>query len=145
MAPLVTATAIASYSLLATEIFIFLSKNYGRIIPKFSYGQHRPISLVPMEWDLGFHKPINTCFKQLLFFFHGGCILLDTKVSIDVHLISNIMGFPKAGLDPQQFFIGKEQDKHFTTRMREKYSLTKDKRGFDTASINDKTVRFLVK
>ena len=145
MAPLVTVTAIASYSLLATEIFIFLSKNYGKVLPKFPYSQHRTISLVPMEWDLGLHRPINTLLNQLFVFFHGGFILLDTKVSINVHFISSITGFPKARVDPTQFFIGKEQDKHFNTRMREKYSLTKDKRGFDTASINDKTVRFLVK
>ena len=145
MAPLVIATAIASYSLLATEIFIFLRKNYGKILPKFPYCQHRTISLVPMEWDLGLHRPINTLLNQLFVFFHGGFILLDTKVSINVHFISSITGFPKAGVDPTKFFIGKEQDKHFTTRMKEKYSLTRDKRGFDVASINDKAIRLPVK
>ena len=70
---------------------------------------------------------------------------MDTKVSFDFDLIAIITGFPKVGVEPTQFFIGKEKDKHLATKMKEKYSLVRDKRGFDIASIYEQVVRFATK
>ena len=50
---------------------------------------------------------VNACVKQLLVFFHGRCLWLDTKVSVDVDLIDRITMLPKAGVDPTKFFMGK--------------------------------------
>ena len=89
-----------------------------------------------MEWDHDFdmskilylmhlpnffqNKKVNIFVNQLLVCFHGGCLWLDTKVSVNVHLVSSIIGLPKVGFDPTQFFVGKNPDKHLATRMKEK-------------------------
>ena len=37
---------------------------------------------------------------------------MDAKVPIMVDLISQIIGLPKAGVNPSQYFIGKDNDKN---------------------------------
>ena len=61
---------------------------------------------------------------------------MDMKVSVDINLIAQNIGFPKDGVDPTQFFAGKEKDRDLVTRMREKYNLSQNKRGFYIASVN---------
>ena len=83
--------------------------------------------------------------KQLLVFFHGGCLSLSTKIYIGFDLIDLTIGLAKVGVDPTPFFAIKEHDKNIIAWTKEKYNLTQDKRGFDIASINDKVVWFMAK
>ena len=52
------------------------------------------------------------------------------------------MGLPLAGVDPTPFFVGKEQDNLFVGKLKEKYDLIRDTRGFTITSINDYIVQF---
>ena len=51
---------------------------------------------------------VNTFEKKLLVCFHRGCLWLDTHISIDVELITTIIGLPKVGVDMEPLFVGKE-------------------------------------
>ena len=55
---------------------------------------------------------------------------MDRKISVDVDLMASIIGLPLAGVDPMPFFTRKEQDFGLVNRMKEKYDLTRDTRGF---------------
>ena len=69
----------------------------------------------------GWLTKVNACFKQLLAFFHGGTLWLDTLVTIMVDLIANIMRLPKDGLYPSQYFRGKDNDKSIAMRLNKNY------------------------
>ena len=119
------------------------------------------IHIVPIEWARGLHKygllslmdmphfglivEVNTCVKQLLVYFHGGCLWINKKISVDVDLKAWIVGLPLTGVDPTPFSTGKDQDTTLTNRMKEKYNLSRDKRGFSIASINGIFYRFTPK
>ena len=60
-------------------------------------------------------------------------------------MIDSINGRPLARVDPSSFFVGKEQDHNLVRKMKEKYNLTRYKRGLSIASINDIVVKFTTK
>ena len=64
---------------------------------------------------------VNACVKQILIFFHGGYLWLGTKILITLDLISHITGLHKVGVDPSQYFQGKDNDKNLATKLRNKY------------------------
>ena len=79
----------------------------------------------------------------MLVCFHGGCLWLEQNILVDVELIALTTRLPIDGVNnPAPFFAGKDQDVTLTNRIKDKYELTKDKRGFFVASINDMVVRF---
>ena len=75
--------------------------------------------LRPMDWDEGLshagltnmlfmnhfvHRiEVNTYVKNLLVCFHRGCLWLDKPYSVNVELISRIMGLPNEGVDPVSY------------------------------------------
>ena len=116
------------------------------------------IQIVPMEWawgvkkssilslmhmpHFGFSVEVNACVKQLLVWFHRGFLWIDGFISVYVELISAILGLPKVGVNPTLLFTGNQQDSSLVGHMKEKYNLSRDKRGFYISSINDTSVRF---
>jgi hypothetical protein len=56
-------------------------------------------------------KYVNNCIKQLLALVHGGILWMDRPVSIDVDLISEIIGFPTDGEKPEQYLDDKTKEK----------------------------------
>ena len=48
---------------------------------------------------------INTYVKKLLVLFHGGFLWLGKPISIDVELITVIIGLPFVGMDPTPLLI----------------------------------------
>ena len=120
-----------------------------------------PMRLVPMEWARGLDKAgllslmylshfgrstdVNVCVKQFLVSFHGGFLWLDWKVYVSVNLLAAITGLPLAGIDLEPFFVGKEQDNLMKNKLKYKYDMTKNTKGFFIASINDHTIRFFAK
>ena len=88
----------------------------------------------------GNRMEVNVFVKQFLVSFHGGFICLDRKVPIYIKLISAIMGLPLAGLGPTPFFVRKEQYIALTNKLKDKYDLSRDTKGFLIASINDHVV-----
>ena len=69
---------------------------------------------------------MNAFTKQLLACFHGGILWLDQLVIVIVALISEIIGLPKDGLDPSNYFRGKDNDKILATKMKKRYGLQRD-------------------
>ena len=61
------------------------------------------------------------------------------------YLISQISGLPKVGVDPLQYFQGKDNKKNLTAKMRNKYGIIKDKRVYIIDTINDQVVRVAAK
>ena len=70
-------------------------------------------------------------------FFQGRMLWLDTLVKIMVYLITNIMGDPKDGPEPSQYFIGKDNDNRLAARLKKKYGLQRDGRAYHIDGIND--------
>ena len=48
----------------------------------------------------GHSVQVNTYMKQLLVYFHKGCLWMDQPYLVDVELISRITGLPNEGEDP---------------------------------------------
>ena len=61
-------------------------------------------------------------------------------VTIMVDFISEIMGFPKDGPDPSQYFKARDNDKRLAARLKKKYDLQRDGRAYCINSINDQIV-----
>ena len=66
---------------------------------------------------------VNTCIKQLLAYFHGGTLGLDTPIVVTVDMISEIMGLLKAREDPAQYLRGRDNDKKLAQQLKERYGL----------------------
>ena len=81
---------------------------------------------------------VNACVKQLLSCFHGGYLWLDTKLPITVDLISYITGFHKEGIDPYQYFRGKDNDKKLDARLKNRYDVVHDKIAYIIRTFNEK-------
>ena len=60
-------------------------------------------------------------------------------------IISDIIGFPKDGPDPSQYFKGRENDRKLVDRMKKKYGLKCDGRVYHDDRINDTVVRIGVR
>ena len=93
----------------------------------------------------GFIEEFNVRIKQFMVCFHGGYLWIDHKILVDIKLIVSIIGIPLVDFDPTPFFTGKDQDIELKNKMKEKYELMRDKRGFSIASINDIIFRFTIK
>ena len=133
----------------------------SKCMPSVKIMEGDPIQLVPMEQDYGLDKSgiisllyvphfgrttkVNTCVKQLLVCFHEICMWLYTLIYVDVNLIHFTAGLPKERFNPVPFFVGNEQDKIVVARMKEKYNITRNNQGFDTASINEHSFIFAAK
>ena len=89
----------------------------------------------------GWLNEANACVKQILVCFHGGTFWLDTPIVITVDLISEITGLPMDGLDPSQYFKGRDNDKRLATWLKQKYDLQRDGRAYRIDIINDRMVR----
>ena len=70
---------------------------------------------------------------------------LDESVVVTVALISDIMGFPKEGTSPSQYFRGKYNDRRFATNLKKIYNMQHDQRAYHVESINDQVVHIAVR
>ena len=82
----------------------------------------RLLGLIKMP-HFGHLNKENACVKQILAYFHGRMLWLDTLIPTMVDLISDIMVFPKDGPDPSQYFRGKDNDKRLTARLNQRFKL----------------------
>ena len=88
----------------------------------------------------GFLNEAHACVKKLLACFHGGTLWLNTPIPLTVDLISNIIGFPKAGEDPTQYIRGRDIDKWLAKQLKERFGLQRDGRAYRIDSINSQMV-----
>ena len=83
--------------------------------------------------------------KQLLALVHDGHLWIgDKKIPINGELIHRITALPIAGPDPGTEFPSKHEDTKLTQSMKERFSLTKGKRGYHTSVIQHHNIRFVV-
>lgn len=54
---------------------------------------------------------VNVVVKFLLTWMHGGYLRMDSRISLDPHLIGRLKHLSKQGIDPVAIFVGKDQDK----------------------------------
>ena len=71
---------------------------------------------------------VNAFVKQILSCFHDGYLWLGTKVPITINLISQIIDIPKAGVDPSQYFRGKDNDKKLASILRKTSGVVRNKK-----------------
>ena len=62
------------------------------------------------------------------------------KVPITFDLISQITSFPKVGVNPSQYFRGKDNDIKLVARLKNKYDVVRDKHAYVISTINGKAV-----
>jgi hypothetical protein len=82
-------------------------------------------------------KDVNNCFKQLLVVLHGGFLWLDEPVSIDVEIISFIIGLPSNGENPAQYLDDKTKEKALTEDMKKTYGIERGLCGIIIKRITD--------
>ena len=61
--------------------------------------------------------------KQILAYFHGGMLWLNTPIPITVDLIASIKGLPKAGEDSAQYIRRRDTDKKLAKQLKECFGL----------------------
>ena len=83
---------------------------------------------------------VTNYVRQLLVIFHGGFLWLDKLYSVDVGLISIIIGLPRVGLDPVSV-LDKDKDSALIVKFKDKYDMARSSRGFSISSINDPNIR----
>ena len=66
----------------------------------------------------GCGEEVNAFVKNMLVYFHRGYIWLDIKVPFMIKLISQIIRFPMVGVNPLQYFRGKDNDKSLVVKLK---------------------------
>ena len=80
--------------------------------------------------------------KQLLALVHDGYLWIgDQQIPIDAALINKITGLSMAGLDLGDEFPSKHEDTKLAQTMKERFGLTKGKRGYHTSAIREQRHR----
>ena len=86
---------------------------------------------------------VTMVVKQLLALVHDGTLWIgDKKIPINGELIHRITGLPIAGPDPVTEFPSKHEDTKLAQTMKERFGLTKGKRGYHTFAIQEHPIRF---
>ena len=104
----------------------FLELHMSKCMPSVQLVEGVTIQLVPMDQARGLQKSsilsllymphfvrnieVKMFLKQVLVYFHGGCLWLDNCIFVDVDLINSIIVFPKLVFEPVPFFAGMDQD-----------------------------------
>ena len=73
---------------------------------------------------------------------HGHLWIGDKKIPINGELIQRIIGLPIAGPNPTTEFPSKHEDTNLAQAMKERFGLTKGKRGYHTSAIQEQHIRF---
>ena len=88
---------------------------------------------------------VTVVVKQLLALVHDGNLWIgDKRIPINGELIHKITGLPKEGTDPGIEFPSKHEDTKLAHSMKERFRLTKGKRGYQTSTIQHQNIRFVV-
>ena len=91
----------------------------------------------------GRRTQVTIVVKQLLALIHDGYLWIgDKKIIINGELIHRITGLPMAGPDPGTEFPSKHEDTKLAQSMKERFHLTKGKRGYHTSVIQEENIRF---
>ena len=69
---------------------------------------------------------------------------IQKAYSVDVYLISAIIGLPQAGVYPT-FVLKKDKDPTMITRIKNKYDMVRANKGFLISSIGYSAIRFVAK
>jgi hypothetical protein len=93
----------------------------------------------------GRSRDVNNCVKQLMAATHGGYLWVEEPVSIDVELITFIIGMPSRGENPMQYFDDKTQEKVLAEEMKKTYDTERGSRGIIIKRISDATTRLATK
>jgi hypothetical protein len=67
------------------------------------------------------HQKVNTCVKIMLYYFHGGYLWLDRRITVDLALIHQITGLSMQGPKPHEFYPGKVVDCALAQRIKDTY------------------------
>lgn len=103
---------------------------------------HATILNVERIPHFGRSPKVNFVVRLLLTRMHGGYMWMDSKISLDPHLIWRIMKLRKKGKDPTTVFVDKTQDKQLAEKLNKKFGLKKKGHGYDIDSISDEATSF---
>lgn len=85
---------------------------------------------------------VNIVVKLLFSRVHGGYLWMDSRISINPHLIWRITRLSKQGIDPTSEFVEKDKDKQLAKDIKAKYELKNLGRWYGVSSIHNKGVYF---
>ena len=89
----------------------------------------------------GHNTQVTMVVKQLLALVHDGHLWIeDQRIPINGDLVNRIIGLPKEGPDTGIEFIGKHEDTKLAQHMKERFGLTKGKRGYQTSTIQHQNI-----
>jgi len=98
--------------------------------------QHTTLSLLKIpHFSRG--KYVNNCIKHLLTILHGVFLWMERLVSIDVDLISFIIGLSLDGEKTTQYLEDKTKEKELIEKMKNTYRIDKGSRGIIIKRINE--------
>jgi hypothetical protein len=67
------------------------------------------------------HQEVNACGKCLLSCYHGGYLWSDRRITVYLALIHLIIGLSMQGPDPQDFYLGKVENRALVQCINETY------------------------
>lgn len=68
---------------------------------------------------------------------------MDSRISLDPHLIWRVTKLSKQGEDPSLVFVNKTKDKKLAKTLKKKFNLKKKDRGYNIDSISDEAINFV--
>jgi hypothetical protein len=93
----------------------------------------------------GCGKNVGLCVKQLLAKVHGGILLIDRLVPINMNLIDKIIGFPTNREQQEDYLDNKNIDKEILEDVKAQFRTNKGTRGLIIKDINDQGTIFSTK
>ena len=69
---------------------------------------------------------------------------MDRKIDLNVDVIHHITGLSKVGVDPYPHFVDKNLDQKLVAKLTREHKLSKGMRSYDSAEIQDQSLRFTV-
>jgi hypothetical protein len=107
-------------------------------------GHTRIINLLDIS-HFGRGHDVNKCFKKLMEVIHGGYLWVEEPISIDVEIISFIIGLPSRGENPMQYLDDKTKEKEMVKEMKKTYGTERGSCRIIIKCISDATTRLATK
>jgi hypothetical protein len=90
-------------------------------------------------------KEVNNCVNKLIAVLHGGFLWMEEPISIDMELITFIIGMSSMDKTPMQYLNDNTKEKALAEEMKKTYSIERSSRRIIIKRINDVGTRMAIK
>jgi hypothetical protein len=108
------------YNMLSPHKYLTMTKRKNsKIIPQsWTHNLMQSTLLNVMKIPhFGRQQEVKACIKMLLYYYHGGYLCFNHRITVDPTLINRITGLSMQGPDPQDFYLRKKMDRALAQRI----------------------------